>query len=161
MAWDLLVSCAPLGQTHKTNRFSFHFFSSLGFLWFPVPVCLMQSEKVTKSKSFGEWRHGESSSSLKSNSDQAQTEDERLSWENKLKVHEVQQRYKWTGKQAESTGNMRWGEVRFSQKRKGRRRKWEKIRKPVNTSLNFQGNYETTESLPTFRASPPLKSTLQ
>lgn len=42
----------------------------------------------------------------------------------------------------------------FIQKRKGRRRKREKVRKPVNTSLNFQGNFETTETLPTFRGFP-------
>lgn len=67
------------------------FFSSLWFLWFPVPVCLKKSEKVTKCKSFGGWMCGESqtASPVKSNPDQAQREDERLSWGNKLKVHEV------------------------------------------------------------------------
>lgn len=85
------VSSVPLGQPHKTNKFSFQFFSSLWFLWFPVPVCLKKSEKVTKRKSFGGWMCGESqtASPVKSNPDQAQREDERLSWGNKLKVHEV------------------------------------------------------------------------
>lgn len=85
------VSCVPLGQPHKTNKFSFQFFSSLWFLWFPVPVCLKQSKKVTKCKSFGVWMCGESqtASPVKSNSGQAQSEDERLSWENKQKAHDV------------------------------------------------------------------------
>lgn len=54
-------------------------------------MCLKQSEKATKCETFGGWRNGESHTAdpEKSNADQAETEDERLNWENKLKVCEV------------------------------------------------------------------------
>lgn len=85
------VSCGPRGLPHKTNEFSFQFNGSLRFLWFPAPLCLRQSEKVIKCKSFGRWTCGESqtASPVKSNPGQAQTEDKRLSWRSKLNVHEV------------------------------------------------------------------------
>lgn len=166
MAWDLpYLLCATGAATQNEQVFIsvFHLTAVSVISNTSVFKAIWESHKVQKLWRLETWEKPHSKSSkvkLWPSSDRG--------WEAELweqaKGSWGLQKYKWTGKQVESSGNMRWGEATFSHNRKktkGRRRNREKIRKPMNSSLNFQGAFETTDPPNLQRFPPPLKNTVQ